>query len=56
MTLADDLQVGVATAEREAAGDPAVMLAVRRAALTVAVHTQGPVTIPPGISGKPAGR
>ncbi len=40
MMLADDFQAGVAVAEREAGGDPAVVLAARRAALTVAVFAQ----------------
>ncbi|MDQ2880935.1 MAG: hypothetical protein M3Y48_06675 [Actinomycetota bacterium] len=40
MMLADDFQAGVAVAERDAGGDPAVVLAVRRAALTVAVFAQ----------------
>jgi hypothetical protein len=40
MMLADDFRAGVAAAERDAGGDPAVVLAVRRAALTVAVFAQ----------------
>jgi hypothetical protein len=40
MVFADEFQAGVAVAERDAGGDPAVVLAVRRAALTVAVFAQ----------------
>jgi hypothetical protein len=39
-TLAVDFQAGVAGAERDAGSDPAAVLAVRRAALTVAVFAQ----------------
>jgi hypothetical protein len=39
-TVADNLGAGIADVERDAAGDPAVVLAVRRAALTVAVFAQ----------------
>jgi hypothetical protein len=39
-TLAYDLQAGVAAAERDAGGDLAAVLAVRRAALTVMVFAQ----------------
>lgn len=38
--LADDFQAGVAAAERDAGNDPAAVLAVGRAALTVAVFAQ----------------
>jgi hypothetical protein len=39
-TLTYDLQAGVAAAERDAGDDPAAILAVRRAALTVMVSAQ----------------
>jgi hypothetical protein len=38
--LADDFQAGVGAAERDAGSDPAAVLAVRRAALTLAVSAQ----------------